>query len=59
MTTGSYQNSEVVLYGSIDKGSLDQLLHRLYGLCDQSGPVKFTEHNLCFKFTSMQIHHIL
>ena len=49
-TTSRYQNTELILYGSIKAAEKDQLLQRLKGLCDP-GVISFQEHNMCFKLS--------
>lgn len=43
-------NKEYLLQGSIMDSSVDILLHRLRGLCDNvdSGPETFHDHEMCF-----------
>jgi len=43
-------NQEYLLQGSVVDKSVEVLLHRLRGLCDNvdSGPETFSDHEMCF-----------
>jgi len=54
MSSAEHTKTEFLLYGSIPSKSIDQLLQRLRGICDPGAPIKFTEHNMCFKLKTNQ-----
>lgn len=52
-------NQEYLLQGSVVDKSVEVLLHRLRGLCDNvdSGPESFNDHEMCFSIRRYRVLH--